>query len=75
MNTYTLLREFADSWMLVVLVGIFVAIIAWAFRPGSRQTHQEVANSIFRNEDKPAGDDAHGLNDRGTSTRFKEVWK
>ncbi|MDP4032103.1 MAG: cbb3-type cytochrome c oxidase subunit 3 [Pseudorhodobacter sp.] len=75
MDTYSLLREFADSWMLLILVGIFVAIIAWAFRPGSRQIHQDVANSIFRNEDKPAGDDAHGPNGHGTSTSFKEAWK
>ena len=54
METYSLLREFADSWMLLLLTLIFVAIIAWAFRPGSRKTHDDVAASIFRNDTRPA---------------------
>ncbi|SEN13615.1 cytochrome c oxidase cbb3-type subunit 4 [Pseudorhodobacter antarcticus] len=58
METYSLLREFADSWMLLALTLVFVAVIAWAFRPGSRPTHDEIASSIFRNDDKPAADSA-----------------
>ena len=54
METYSLLREFADSWMLVVLTAVFTAVIFWAFRPGSRPVHNEIAASIFRNDDKPA---------------------
>ena len=54
METYSLLREFADSWMLLLLTVIFIAVIFWAFRPGSRQVHDEVANSIFRNDRQPA---------------------
>ncbi|WP_323005112.1 cbb3-type cytochrome c oxidase subunit 3 [Pseudorhodobacter sp.] len=54
MDTYSVLREFADSWMLLFLTLVFLAVIAWAFRPGSRKTHQDIAASIFRNEDKPA---------------------
>jgi len=54
MQTYSLLREFADSWMLLTLTLIFVGIIGWAFRPGSRKTHTDVAASIFRNETRPA---------------------
>ncbi len=55
METYTLLRQFADSWMLLVLTLVFVGIIVWAFRPGSRKVHDEAAQSIFRNETKPEG--------------------
>lgn len=58
METYSLLREFADSWMLLFLTLVFLAVIAWAFRPGSRKTHEEIAASIFRNDDKPSGGDA-----------------
>ena len=54
MDTYSLLREFADSWMLLVLTGVFTGVIFWAFRPGSRAVHKDVAASIFRNADKPA---------------------
>lgn len=57
METYSFLRAFADSWaMLVMLVG-FLGIIAWAFRPGSRNTHKDIANSIFRDHDNsPVGE-------------------
>ncbi len=54
MDLYSLLREFADSWVLLALFLSFCAIVLWAFRPGSRALHQEIANIPFRNEDKPA---------------------
>lgn len=55
METYSLLREFADSWMLLLLVLIFLGTVFWAWRPGSRTLHDDAAKSIFRNELKPAG--------------------
>ncbi|MFA8386915.1 MAG: cbb3-type cytochrome c oxidase subunit 3 [Pelagibaca sp.] len=54
METYTFLRAFADSWMLLVLFLFFVGVVFWAFRPGSRSTHDDTANIPFRHEDKPA---------------------
>ncbi|WP_292293760.1 cbb3-type cytochrome c oxidase subunit 3 [Marivita sp.] len=54
METYTFLRHFADSWMLLVLFLFFVGVIFWVVRPGSRKTYQDTANIPFRNEDKPA---------------------
>ncbi|MFV2053949.1 cbb3-type cytochrome c oxidase subunit 3 [Aliiroseovarius sp. YM-037] len=56
MDLYTLLREFADSWMLLFLFCFFIGCVIWAFRPGSRKTHQDTANIPFRHEDKPASD-------------------
>ena len=53
METYSLLREFADSWVLLVLTLVFVAVIGWAFRPGSRPAQDEAASVIFRNDKKP----------------------
>jgi cytochrome c oxidase cbb3-type subunit IV len=53
MDTYSILREFADSWALLALFGIFIFVVIWAFRPGSRAMHDEIAHSVFRNEDKP----------------------
>lgn len=59
METYSLLRQFADSWALLSLFVIFLGVIVWAFRPGSRKLHDDVANSIFRNDTSPAkADDA-----------------
>jgi cytochrome c oxidase cbb3-type subunit 4 len=54
METYTFLRAFADSWMLLLLFLFFVGVILWAIRPGSNQTHRDTANIPFRHEDKPA---------------------
>ena len=54
MDTYSLLREFADSWMLLSLFVFFIFVLVWAFRPGSRSTHQVAATAIFRNESRPA---------------------
>lgn len=54
METYSLLREFADSWMLLFLFSFFVSVILWVFRPGSRSTYQDTADIPFRHDDKPA---------------------
>ena len=56
MDTYSLLRSFADSWMLLVLTLFFVGVVFWAWRPGSRKHHDEAASAIFRHETKPADD-------------------
>lgn len=56
MERYTLLRHFADSWALLVLVAFFLGLLIWIYRPGARKVHDEIASSIFRNEDKPKDD-------------------
>ena len=35
-DTYSILREFADSWALLALTAFFTGVVLWAFRPGSR---------------------------------------
>lgn len=57
METYTFLRAMADSWALLVLVLIFLGVIVFVFRPGSRRVQKDAAESIFRNESRPAADD------------------
>ncbi|MFM2390442.1 MAG: hypothetical protein RLZZ437_1997 [Pseudomonadota bacterium] len=54
MHIYETLRQFADSWVLLVLTGIFLGVIGFAFRPGSRASQDAAANAIFRNDDRPA---------------------
>ena len=56
MENYSFLRELADSWVLLILFLFFAAVIAFAFRPGSRSIHRETANIPFRNDDRPAAD-------------------
>ncbi|NSX54883.1 cbb3-type cytochrome c oxidase subunit 3 [Parasulfitobacter algicola] len=71
METYSFLREFADSWMLLFLFTFFVGVIFWVFRPGASKEHEDIANIPFRNEDKPAGDQDETSPDATT----KEAWK
>lgn len=56
MDLYSLLREFADSWVLLALVLVFLGVVVWAFRPGSRAVHADISQIPFRNEDRPARD-------------------
>ncbi|MDJ1015441.1 MAG: cbb3-type cytochrome c oxidase subunit 3 [Paracoccaceae bacterium] len=54
MDTYSLLREIADSWVLLALFIFFIGCVVWAFRPGSRAVHRDIADIPFRHEDRPA---------------------
>jgi cytochrome c oxidase cbb3-type subunit 4 len=56
METYSFLRHLADSWFLLAMTLGFLGLCLWAFRPSARSVHEDVANSIFRNENRPAGD-------------------
>lgn len=68
MDTYSFLRQFADSWMLVLMTLLFLGVVAYAFRPGSRKLQDDAANSIFRNEKRPAHPEAEEA-----SRKYKEA--
>lgn len=53
METYTLLRQFADSWMLLFLFAFFIGVIVWVFRPGARKEQDNAAGIPFRHENRP----------------------
>jgi cytochrome c oxidase cbb3-type subunit 4 len=55
MEIYTLLRQFADSWGLVLLMLAFIGVVIFAFRPGSAALHKDLASLPLRNEDAPLG--------------------
>jgi len=57
METYSFLREFADSWMLLFLFAFFIGVVIWVFRPGSTKTYEDPSSIPFRHEDKPAESD------------------
>jgi len=54
METYSLLRQFADSWMLLALFAFFIGVVIFVFRPGATKVYENPANIPFRHEDKPA---------------------
>ena len=45
---YHSLRLFADSWALLAMVLFFVAVVAWALRPGARRLHDDAASIPFK---------------------------
>ncbi len=55
METYTWLRTFADSWHLLFMFLFFIGVFIFILRPGSKKVHEDTANMIFRNDDKPGG--------------------
>ncbi len=59
-DTYTLLREIADSWVMLAMLLFFLLVIVWAFRPGSTKAYEDTQQIPFRNEDKPASEAAAG---------------
>ncbi len=52
METYNMLRHFADSWGLLAMMVIFLGVVLWAFRPSARQTHRDMASLPLRNDDR-----------------------
>ena len=54
METYTIMRQFADMWVLLGLFSFFIGVIIWVFRPGSGKTYTEIADIPFRHADAPA---------------------
>ena len=53
MDTYSLFRQIADSWVLLAMFVFFGGCVLWAFRPGSRAQHNEAAGLIFRSDATP----------------------
>ncbi len=43
METYTAMRQFADSWGLLFMALFFIGVVLFAFRPGSRALADEAA--------------------------------
>lgn len=47
---YQALRTFADSWGLLYMFLIFIGVVLWTFRPGSKNVSEDAANIPFREE-------------------------
>ena len=50
METYTALRTFADSWMLLAMTVFFVGAVIFAFRPGSRSKADDASRIPFKDD-------------------------
>ncbi len=50
MSAYDTLRHFADSWALLLMLGIFLGLCFWPFRPGADARNREAATMIFKDD-------------------------
>jgi cytochrome c oxidase cbb3-type subunit 4 len=49
-STYELLRQLADSWVLVAMGLLFLVLVAWPFRPAARDRNRDAASLIFKDD-------------------------
>lgn len=50
MDTYSILRHFADSWGLLAMVLFFLGVVLYAMRPWAKQTYDDIAQIPLRND-------------------------
>jgi len=55
METYSFLRELADSWVLLAMMIFYIGACLWSFRPSGRKANDEAAHIPFRNETLKTG--------------------
>jgi len=48
---YTLLRELADSWFMLMMFAFFVGTILFAFRPGTKSSYDRLRNLPLQDDD------------------------
>ncbi len=48
---YETVRDFSDSWGLIYLVVVFVGVILFTFRPGSRKQADKNAHIPLKEDD------------------------
>ncbi|MGB3246451.1 MAG: cbb3-type cytochrome c oxidase subunit 3 [Sulfitobacter sp.] len=50
MEMYSVLREIADSWVLLAMFAFFVGAGIWAFLPSQRTAREDASLIPFRND-------------------------
>lgn len=55
MDTYSLLREIADSWVLLALFLFFIGVAVWAFLPSQNKNREDARQIPFRNDKATSG--------------------
>ena len=69
MDTYSLLRQIADSWVLLAMFGFFAGAAIWAFLPSQNKARQDARMIPFRNETPKKNSD----NKRDASTKSEDA--
>jgi cytochrome c oxidase cbb3-type subunit 4 len=50
METYTAMRQFADSWGLLAMALFFIGVVLFVFRPGSKQLADDAARIPLKDD-------------------------
>ncbi len=50
METYTAMRQFADSWALLAMTLFFIGVVLFVFRPGARKSAEQAAQIPLKEE-------------------------
>ncbi len=50
MDTYSILREFADSWFLIAMFAFFLGALIFAFWPSQKSARDDAASIPLRDE-------------------------
>ncbi len=75
MDTYSLLREIADSWGLLAMFVFFLGAALWAFWPSQSEARKEASMIPFKdweNEDRTSADAADTDSDKKRALKTKE---
>lgn len=51
MSFYDAFRHFADSYGLIMIVGLYLLLCGWHFLPHSREGVERAKHSIFKEDD------------------------
>jgi cytochrome c oxidase cbb3-type subunit 4 len=69
MDTYSFLREFADSWILLAMFAFFAGAAIWAFLPSQSSAREDASMIPFRNDN----DDSTVPNPKGESHNMEDM--
>lgn len=69
MDTYSFLREFADSWILLAMFVFFAGAAIWAFLPSQSSAREDASMIPFRNDN----DDSAVPNPKGESHNMEDM--
>ncbi len=75
MDTYSLLRQIADSWVLLAMFAFFIGTAVWAFWPSQSKARRDASMIPFRYDepaDSTASDD-EASNPTNDDIKLKEA--
>ena len=73
MDTYSLLREFADSWVLLAMFTFFVGVAIWAFLPSQNAAREDARQIPFRHDNSDKA--CTGICESCACKDVSETWK